>query len=484
MAKASAAATEALKTENEFVAGVRANLEAERGRLLRGSVWPTTISDDDGDALRALMASKHMYDRPLLKQLPHNRRVVIRGFDRHLLFWRKQTVVAIASVVSPLEALLDGTEGPPPVGLNDIVEHVRKLAPEPKGPHVIGICATSGFTDEARNARLDFPNTTVVLAEPVASGGWRVTPATQEVPEPVLRMFDPEDTRQKMNRVRRAVEQRSSDLLTGSLAADQLAEQLDIPLPVVEQALDQLAERDPELRVSGKSGSRLLYRGAPVTPKETTSMSLVNKIKELFSKEGDETAKINVLSERRAALAQRRDRLYEDIGKLEEKEADLVRQGKENESQVVRRRLAAQVAQLRKDIARQNTSANMLNQQINIISTDIHNLTLIQQGQVASLPDTQELAENAVRAEEMLETLKADADLVSSLETGLNEVVTSDEERAIMAEFEQVPQAPQAAPDTAVPAAETPRHEEAPAEPDSDATRAEPDREPTDPEAS
>ena len=165
-------------------------------------------------------------------------------------------------------------------------------------------------------------------------------------------------------------------------------------------------------------------------------MSFVDKIKEMFAREGDEVAKINLLSERRAALAQRRDRLYEEIGKLEEKEAELVTQGRENKSTVVRRRLVAQVAQLRKDIARQNTTAKMLNQQINIISTDIHNLTLIQQGQMASLPDSEELTENAVQAEEMLETLKADADLVESLETGIGDVLTSDEERDILAEFE------------------------------------------------
>ena len=115
-----------------------------------------------------------------------------------------------------------------------------------------------------------------------------------------------------------------------------------------------------------------------------------------------ESYAVNMLSERRAALAQRRDRLYEEIGKLEQRESDLLKQGRENKSTVTRRRLAAQDAQLRKDIARQNTTARMLNQQINIISTDIHNLTLIQQGQVASLPDANELTENAVRAEEML----------------------------------------------------------------------------------
>jgi hypothetical protein len=191
-------------------------------------------------------------------------------------------------------------------------------------------------------------------------------------------------------------------------------------------------------------------------------MNVVDRIKALFSREGEEAQKIDLLAERRAALAQRRDRIYEDIGKLEQTEAKLLDQGRSSPSKVTQRRLASQLAQLRKDIGRQNTTANMLNSQINIISTDIHNLTLIQQNQVAQLPDTEGLTQNAVKAEEMLETLRADADLVSSLETGMGEVMTSDEELAILKEFEAASEPaepvktapPEAAPEAASPAAE------------------------------
>ena len=178
--------------------------------------------------------------------------------------------------------------------------------------------------------------------------------------------------------------------------------------------------------------------------------------------EGEEAEKINLLAEGRAGLAQRRDRIYGDIGKLEIKEADLLAEGKAATSPVPKRRLAAQLVQMRKDIARQNTTAAMLNKQIDIISTDIHNLTLIQQGDMAQLPDTEELTENAVKAEEMLETLKADSELVGSLETGIEESLTSDEELAILQEFDgvkpeaQAPQATMASESKAEPVAPTP----------------------------
>ncbi len=482
MAKVTAEAAEALSRENGFLSGVRANIEGLKGSYLRGSVWETG-AEDDSDSLRAMMASKRMYDRDMLAQMPHNRRVTVKGFERSWFFWRKQTGVAIASVISPLDELLDGSDAEP-IGINQLTEHLRKIAGDARVPYIVGVCSTSGFTQEVRDARHEYPNVQLVLVEPASGGGWRVT-ADESVPVFLKEMFDPEDVEQKTKRVWHEVQSQSADLLTGSISAVRLAGQLNLPRSVVDQALAKLADDDPELHVSRQAGDCLLYRGASSRPKEKSSMSFVDKIKEMFSRDGDEVNKITVLSEKRAALAQRRDRMYEEIGKLEEKEAQLIAQGRENKSAVVRRRLAAQVAQLRKDIARQNTTANMLNQQLNIISTDIHNLTLIEQGEVASLPSTEELTENAVKAEEMLETLKGDADLVSSLETGLGEVLTSDEERDILAEFEE----PEAAPSNAGRSPEVserlqPAEDDPPAVADEDTLEKGSRRDPAGPEAS
>ncbi|GJM26708.1 MAG: hypothetical protein DHS20C16_31230 [Phycisphaerae bacterium] len=435
MAKLTDEAADALKVENQFLAGVTANIEEAKSRYLRGSTWQT-VEKDDNDALRAQMASKRMYDRSLLKQMPKNRVVSINGYEKRFIFWKRQTGSAIASVVSRFDDLLEDGGPSQPMSLNELTEHIRQIAPDPKVRAVVGVCATSGFTEEARSARHEYPNMDVVLVEPLSGGGWKVT-ADESVPKFVREMFDPEDIDQKLDRVRQEVERRGTDLLTGGLASDRIAQDVGLPVEVVNRALDRIAKSDPELRVSKSKEGRLLYRGAAVVATERTSMSFVDRIKDMFAKEGDEVAKINMLSERRAALAQRRNRLYEEIASLEEKESDLLKQGRENKSAVVRRRLVAQIAQLRKDIARQNTTANMLNQQINIISTDVHNLTLIQQGEAASLPDTQELTENAVRAEEMLETLKADSDLVSSLETGVGEALVGSEEADILAEFDE-----------------------------------------------
>ncbi len=430
-------ARRALQIETEYLSGIESNFESAKGKQLRGAIWQTA-RHDDSDRLRALLASRRMYDRELLKQMPQNRWIALHGYERRWWFGKRATGVAIASVISPLESLIPGSPDPQrPVELGQLVDHVRRLVGDARVPHVVGVCSPTGFTHEARHSNLELPNVTLVLIEPRDGGGWRVSGVSDKLPERVLSMFDPEVNSQKLARVRREIEAHSADLLTGSMSAATIAERLNLPESLVATAFQEMAQSDPELRVSRKDGETLMYRGAPLSRQESFKMSVVERIRHMFTSSGDESRKINLLAERRAALAQRRDRIYEDIGKLERREADLLTEGRSSESAIAKRRLAAQLAQLRKDIARQNTTAAMLNQQINIISTDIHNLTLIQQGQIAQLPDTEELTQNAVKAEEMLETLKANADLIGNLETGMAETSTSDEELEILKEFEQ-----------------------------------------------
>jgi hypothetical protein len=455
----------ALETESTYLAGAENNLAQARGRQFRGSIWQTTRLDE-GLAVREELAKRGLFDRDLLARLPQNRRVVMRGYERRWWwFGKRQTGVAIASVLAPpgnYVAQESAEAPPPPVGLSDLLEHVRRIAAAPDVPHVIGVCSPSGFTDEVKRSHLDLPNVTLVVVEPRADGGWAVTGLSETADEQICKLFDPDTTARKLERVRAEIETRSADLLTGGLSADAMGERLGLPAAIVAQAFRQATLADPELQVSASGGDVLLFRGAAASAMEDGVMSVVDRIRQLFGMAGNEAKKINILTERRAKLAQRRDRLYEDIAKLEQRERDLLEQGRQNKSEIVRRRVASQLAQHRRDMDRLNTTANMLNQQINVISTHIHNLTLIQQGQMAQLPEAEELTQDAVRAEEMLEQLKANVDLVGTLETSVGNVLVSQDELAIMKEFEEAdraegPKAEKAPPDTA--AAEPPAGE-------------------------
>lgn len=432
-------ALKAIEAESVYLAGAENNLAQARGTQFRGSIWQT-LQLDDGLAVREELSRRGLFDRSLLAQIPQNRRVVMRGYERRWWwFGKRETGVAIASVLAPPGNYVSqaAAQAPQPVGLSDLLEHVRRIAPAAAVPCVIGVCSPSGFTDEVKHSHLDLPNVTLVVVEPRAGGGWSVTPLSDAADEPICKLFDPDTTARKIERVRQEIEARSADMLTGGLSAESIAERLGLPTEIAVHAFRQAAMADPELQVSGTGRDVLLYRGAQTSGTEDYVMSVVDRIRALFGRAGNEAKKVNMLTERRAKLAQRRDRLYEDIAKLEQRERDLLEQGRQNKSDVVRRRVASQLAQHRRDMKRLNDTANMLNQQINVISTDIHNLTLIQQGQIAQLPAPEEITENAVRAEEMLEQLKADVDLVGTLQTSVSNVLVSQDELDILKEFDE-----------------------------------------------
>ncbi len=425
-----------LELEMQFIAGVQAKLTQAQGGELAGDAF-RLAQHDQTDQVKGLMSARGLYDRSMLGRLPRNRRLVLHAYRRWWWLGKKRLSVTVASVLSPVEQLLDQPEqDQEPATLSRLIKHVRSVVTDDRTPHLVAVCSTTGFTDEARRARTAMSNVTLVLVEPTDAGTWRVIDPTGQVGEVLCRLFDPEDPNQKFQRVRREIESRSADLLSGGLSADSVAARLELPREAVVLAFERAVREDRYLRVTNQDGQCILFRG-PDVRQEATPMSMIERIRQLFARQGDEAKKIEVLTERRAGLAQRRDRIYAEIEQLEHQEGRLKQEGAANTSQVVRRRLAAQLAQLRREITRQNTSANMLSQQINIINTHIHNLTLIQQGQAAELPTAEEITEDAVRAEEMLEQVRADSDLVSSLEMGTAAAVMSDEEKQILEEFEQ-----------------------------------------------
>lgn len=431
------ASEHASEVESVYMAGVQANLAAAGGKLM-GGAWFERDEHDSAEAVRAAMVDRRIYDRDRYARMPHGRGFTMRGLERRWPFFGKRVrSVTIASVLAPPGPLLESDEPAPPVSMSELTRHVETLKTKHKAPHLIGVCSPSGFDEEVWNTPPQISGVRLVLIEPREDGGWRVSKGLGTHDAKLCKLFDPEQIGQKIRRVHHELEERSTDLLTGSISAKSVAESLDLPLPVVEQAFELAGKTDPELRVSKRAGEVMLFRGAPVASgREDGSMSLSEWVKSLFSKEGEEAKKINVLSERRASLSSRLDRLYADISKLEKKEDQLRQEGKATRAGVAKRRIAGQISRLRKDISRVNTSASILSKQINVISTHIHNLELARTGSVAQLPTGEELTEAAVNAEQILEELSASDDLVSNLEVNMAETSISDDEAAILRELE------------------------------------------------
>jgi len=87
----------------------------------------------------------------------------------------------------------------------------------------------------------------LVLVEPRDDGGWRIKGGDPSLERPFVKLFDPEDVTIKLGRVKREIEARSADLLTGSLTASQMAREMDLPVPLVSNAFEQVAREIPEL---------------------------------------------------------------------------------------------------------------------------------------------------------------------------------------------------------------------------------------------
>ena len=228
--------------------------------------------------------------------------------------------------------------------------------------------------------------------------------------------------------LREYVEANKVELLTSGIVADRIAAKTQLPLPYVEAELKGYAKEHPGLNSKRLDGRVVLYReGASLSQPPAgaaasgasasgggSSMPLLETLRALFGRKGENEKKIAFLAERRAALSQQRDRAYEDMSALEQQDAALRQQFKDATGAITKRRITSQLLQLRKDLDRRQQLLAVLNQQINVVSTHLHNLELVQQGQTARLPDAEEMTADAVKAEEMLADLEASNELAGS----------------------------------------------------------------------
>lgn len=394
---------------------------------------------DKAIELKRMMSEMNVPDRELQNRMPVGETVEITLSQRKL--WVLRSVVGRLRVVcvSPARALLRG-DPPQPMSASEVNKVLSQSPVSVSGvPTTIVLLSTSGFAIEAHELADRRADRTVVLVEPNDAGGWSVTGPVET--KALSDLFDPEGEDQKRQRVREIIEESKLDLLTGGVATDKVAAKTQLPVQVVEAELKSYAKNTPGLMARRLDGRVVLFREgtapAPLAaPAGGPAMPLIDRVKALFSRKGDAEKKIAFLSERRAALSLQRDRAYEDMTLLEQQEANLREQFKASSGAITRRRVTSQLLQLRKDLERRQQLLSILNQQINVVSTHLHNLELVQQGQVASLPNADEMTADAVKAEEVLAELEASAELAGSVGS-VGAAGLSPEEQALYEELER-----------------------------------------------
>jgi hypothetical protein len=389
--------------------------------------------------LQRMMADMRKPDRELKQQMPVGEMMEITLQKRKLLVFRGVVGRIRIVCVSPTRSLLAG-ESPQPLKPTEVSKILSEIPPSIGGvPSTIVLMSTSGFTIEAHELAERRADRTVVMAEPNKAGGWAVYGPVET--KALVDLFDPEAEQSKRDRVREEVDAATAELSGAGISTDKIAAKTQLPLQLVESELKNYAKTRAGLVAKRLDGRVVLFREGSVPSSATSAsgggeMPLIDRIKTLFARKGENEKKIAFLSERRTALMQQRDRSYEDITNLESQEGKLRDEFKNATGDITKRRVTGQLLQLRKDIERRQQLLTVLNQQVNIVSTHLHNLELVQQGKSAQLPDHEEVASDAAKAEEMLAGLEADSELVGSMGSITNTGMSA-EEQALYEELER-----------------------------------------------
>ena len=223
---------EAIRIEAAFLHGVSLNLRRSGSRQIAGS-WFTRQDFDSSLEIRAYFVDQRVYDRELERSFPQNRGFEISGFSRMWIFGKRLRSVTIASVANPLDFMLRGKKGRTPrMSLKQLQEHLDHLISGRACDFVVGICSTTGFTEEVWKAPPQSHGVRLVLIAPHAENVWRISRPTSERDGGLYRLFDPEQDEGKTQRVKDAVTDRSSSILFSVSSVD-LAETLVVPPKLV-----------------------------------------------------------------------------------------------------------------------------------------------------------------------------------------------------------------------------------------------------------
>jgi hypothetical protein len=421
----------------------RLRIDTTRGRRPVTSAMKSVSKNDRAVDLKRLMSEMNKPDRELQSRMPVGESLEVTLTQRKMMIFKKAVGRLKVVCVSPTRSLIAGQDAEP-LKTSDVQKILGEIPPALGGvPSTVVLMSTSGFTLEAHELAERRADRTVIMAEPNKAGGWAVYGPVET--KSLVDLFDPEAEETKRSRVREEIESAKFDLTGSGIATDKIAGKTQLPLQLVESELKAYAKSNPGLVAKRLDGRVVLFQegSVPLASANKSAggasgggeMPLIDRIKTLFARKGEHEKKIAFLSERRAALSQQRDRFYEDMGNLETQEASLRRNFKEATGDITKRRVTSQLLQLRKDIERRQQLLTVLNQQINIVSTHLHNQELVQQGVSANLPDSDEVASDAAKAEEMLAELEASGEMAGSV--GITMASMSEEERALYEELER-----------------------------------------------
>ena len=167
-------------------------------------------------------------------------------------------------------------------------------------------------------------------------------------------------------------------------------------------------------------------------------MSIWSRIRKLLRLKPAVAERVRELTGQRVRLEQKRHEIDRKIDVFEAEERDALKQGAAAKSDAERRQVAGRLLRTRRNLKRMRTQAAGFTQQIDIIGTHIHHLTLSEQAARVELPKAEELTAKAAEAEQAMAELSAQQERRGDKGGGGAAAGRADEGAAIVAGFRQL----------------------------------------------
>lgn len=449
--------------EDRFIGQLRARaLGLVPGQLPADevAVQPTP---DGIDAVRAALRRLEVYEREAVEKLPGTRSVQLVFYRKRLAGLLRRPVARVrVRVLAPVEALLRN-EAPGPVGREQVLDALAayEVLPARHRPSGVVLASATGFTPEAESLVERSGGPTLVLLGGRADGGWDVTLPAAVQKSAWARLFELESQDERLRRLFHHLEQQATLVDSRGVPLAELAERLGLSYKQTEALVRRACRSEPRLMTVTYQGQTHVCR-SPLA-EEGNAMSIWARIRKLLRLKPTTAERVRELTAQRVQIEQQRFEVDQKVDVLEAEERRLIQQGAAAASQTERRQMAGKLLRLRRELRRHRAQAQLYTQQIDIIGTHIHHLTLAEEGKRLELPKAEDLTREAAQAEQVVAEVAANADLAASIEVAGQTPMMAEEEAAILEEFKQVAagQQAQAAAPPAERAAATPAESDA-----------------------
>lgn len=424
--------------EQQFINQLSARaLALTRGKLPADDV-AVESTPEAADAARAELTRLGIYDRGALDELPSTQSIQLR-FTRKILGGLMNTtkVRLRARTLCDIEALVKD-QPPGPVGREAVRDALAQYAllPKKNRPSAVVLASATGFTADAKALVDASGDPSLILLGGREDGGWDLTLPERVKKTPWAKLFELETRDDRLRRLRYHLEQNAAQLDSRGISLDKLAEKLGLPVAQTELLVRRACRDDSRLMTVSQDGTIRLCR-TPFADKGS-KMTIWTRIKRMLGFKPTPAEMVRELTAQRVQIEQQRHEVDERVNTLETSERELLGQGAKAASRAEKQQLAGKLLRTRSELKRLRSQQQLFTQQINIIGTQIHNLTMAEQGRRVALPKAEDLTATAAEAEQVVAELAANADLAASIEVSAETPMMSEEHDAILAEFDEI----------------------------------------------